>query len=119
MNKTLNSTCNLNVINLSPTKPLWLYVGCGNHRIEGFVHVDINVAKRFKKGRPVRPHDVIADISQHIPVGTGSVDLIFSRATLEHLSWQQLINHFLECYRLLRHGGVVRMCVPDLDIMIR
>ena len=96
----------------------YLYVGCGNHRMNGFTHVEINIGKQYKKGGNVGPPEIIADITRHIPLGNNTVDLIFSRATLEHLTYQELINHFLECHRLIKRGGYVRMSVPDMDIMI-
>lgn len=92
----------------------FLYLGCGHHRMPGFTHVEINIGKR-KSGPP----DIIADITQHINLPDNSVDLIFSRGTMEHLTYPELLNCFLEKYRLLRIGGVVRMLVPDFDIMIQ
>lgn len=89
---------------------LWLYLGCGHHRMKGFTHIEVNAAKN-KSGLP----DIIADITDHIPLPDGSAELIFSRATLEHLAYPELLNCFLESHRLLHRGGVVRMVVPDLD----
>ncbi len=99
-------------------KNKYLYVGCGNHRMSGFTHVEIDIAKQYKKGGNVGPPEIMADITKYIPLDDNSVDLIFSRATLEHLTYQELINHFLECHRLIKKGGYIRMCVPDMDIMI-
>lgn len=96
----------------------YLYVGCGHHRMNGFTHVEISVGKQYKKGGDVGPPDILADITRHIPLKDSSVDLIFSRATLEHLTYKELINHFLECHRLIKKGGFIRMSVPDMDIMI-
>lgn len=101
------------------TKKTYLYVGCGHHRMNGFTHVEISVGKQYKKGGNVGPPDILADITRHIPLENNSVDLVFSRATLEHLTYQQLINHFLECHRLIKKGGYIRMSVPDMDIMVK
>ncbi|MDH5180894.1 MAG: class I SAM-dependent methyltransferase [Gammaproteobacteria bacterium] len=104
---------------MSQSESKYLYVGCGAHRIPGFHHVEINIGKERKKGRHIPPPEILADITRHIPLPDGSVKLIFSRATLEHLTYLELINHFLECYRLLEVDGMVRMTVPDLDIMVK
>jgi len=101
------------------TKKIYLYVGCGHDRMSGFTHVEINVGKQFKKGGNVGAPDILADITRHIPLEDNSVDLIFSRATLEHLTYHELINHFLECHRLIKKGGYIRMSVPDMDIMVK
>tara|TARA_Y100000389_G_scaffold201916_1_gene245823 strand:+ start:1239 stop:1883 length:645 start_codon:yes stop_codon:yes gene_type:complete len=100
------------------SKNKYLYVGCGNHRMSGFTHVEVNIGKQFKKGGNVSPPDILADITRHIPLKDNSVNLIFSRATLEHLTYYELINHFLECHRLIKKDGFIRMTVPDMDIMI-
>lgn len=100
------------------TKKIFLYVGCGAHRMKDFTHVEINIAKQYKKGGNAGEPEILADITKHIPLNDSSVDLIFSRATLEHLTYPELINHFLECHRLIKKGGYIRMSVPDMDIMI-
>lgn len=90
-----------------------VYVGCGHHRLNGFLHVDVNIFKS-KSGPP----DILADISTSIPLSDNSVDLIFSRGTLEHLTYRELINHLLECQRILKKDGCVRMVVPNFEMWI-
>jgi len=92
----------------------YLYLGCGNHRMPQFTHADLNIGKN-KNGRP----EIFCDISQHIPLPNNHVELIFSRGTMEHLKYSELINCFIENYRILKKGGVVRMLVPDFDLMIQ
>lgn len=85
----------------------------------GFTHVDINVTKQFKKGGNVGRPEILADITEKLPLPNHSVELIFSRATLEHLTYPELLNHLIECNRLLKEdGGFIRMVVPDLDKMV-
>ena len=91
----------------------YLYLGCGNDRMSKFTHVDLNIAKRLR-GFP----DIFADITKRIPLPDNHANLIFSRGTMEHLQYAELINCFIENYRVLKKGGVVRMLVPDFDIMI-
>ena len=91
-----------------------VYVGCGHHRMKGFVHAEISISKD-KSGPP----EILADMTERIPLDNDSVDLVFSRATLEHLTYRELINHFLECFRILKPGGYVRMVVPSFDMIIK
>lgn len=91
-----------------------LYVGCGTHRLKGFQHAEINIQKKNLK-----PPEILCDITKSIPLPDKSQDLIFSRHTLEHLTYKQLINHFLECNRLIKYNGYIRMCLPDFDLMIK
>lgn len=91
-----------------------VYIGCGHHRLKNFIHVEINLGKN-KSGSP----DILADISDCIPLPDNSVDLVYSIATMEHLTYSELLDCFLECRRILKRGGCVRMVVPDLDKMVQ
>ena len=102
-----------------PDNEVYLYVGCGNHRLDKFLHADICVFKQYKHGQDVGPPDLICDIAENIPLKNSSCKFIYSRATLEHLKYQELINHFIECNRLLQNDGVIRMDVPDFDLFIK
>jgi predicted SAM-dependent methyltransferase len=82
--------------------------------MEGFIHVEINLGKN-KSGMP----DIVADISDYIPFPDNSVDLIFSKDTMEHLAYAEFVNCLVECHRILKKGGCVRMVVPNFDIMIK
>lgn len=84
--------------------------------------MEINVAKQFKSGLRAglstsRP-EIIGDITKKIPLPSNSVDLIYSRHTLEHLTYPELMNHLHECNRVLKPGGIIRMVVPELDSMV-
>jgi SAM-dependent methyltransferase len=98
---------------------IYLYVGCGNHRMKNFFHADICVFKQFKKAKNVGPPDLICDITDFIPLEKSSCRFIYSRGTLEHLRYHELINHFIECNRLLKNDGIIRMDVPDFDLFIK
>ena len=91
-----------------------VYLGCGHDRLTGFIHVEINLGKN-KSGAP----DILADISEYIPLEDNYVDLVYSKATLEHLTYNELINCLLESHRILKKGGCVRMVVPSFDKTIQ
>lgn len=95
-------------------KPKFVYIGCGHDRMRGFIHVEINLSKN-KAGMP----DIVADIGDYMPFKDNSVDFIFSKDTLEHLTYAELLNCLLESHRILKKGGYIRMVVPDFDKMIR
>lgn len=94
-------------------KPKLVYIGCGHERLKDFIHVEINLGKN-RSGPP----DILADISDCIPIKDNYVDLVYSKATLEHLTYNELINCLLESHRILKRGGCVRMVIPDFDKMI-
>ena len=97
----------------------FLYVGCGNHRLEGFTHVEIDFAKQYSKNIVVKPPEILCDITKKIPLDDNSVELIFSSETMEHLKYREFLNHLIECHRILKIGGCVRICVPDLDYFVK
>ncbi len=91
-----------------------VYLGCGNDRLKDFIHVDIDYGKN-KSG----PHDIIADMTEYLPFKDNSVDLIYSKATIPALSYQEFINNLLESHRILKKGGCVRMVLFDFDILVK
>lgn len=87
-----------------------LHLGCGKRYVDGWINVD---------GKPflVRK-DLWLDIRNGLPFGDGSMALIYSSHTFEHLYLSELQRLVAECRRVLRGGGVMRVCVPSLERMI-
>lgn len=54
------------------------------------------------------------DLSHSIPLKDETADFIYSSHFLEHLFKRDAERLLKDCYRVLRPGGVVRVCVPDL-----
>jgi len=86
-----------------------LNLGCGKNVLSGWENIDIFP---HKKG-------VIAkDLSKGIPYKKGSVDFIYTEHFLEHLDEVDGFDLLKECYRVMKKGGVIRISVPNLDILI-
>ena len=107
---------------------LKLNIGCGTFGIEGWVNIDNSpsiVLSRLPLGRrlfrtPDWPHDVRrADVRKRIPFPDSSVASIYSSHTFEHFTYAEACAVARECFRVLRPGGVLRIVVPDLGIMVR
>lgn len=75
---------------------------CGGNRLEGFVN-----------------HDSEVDITKHLPYQDNSVDFVFCEHGAEHISGPQVLHFFEEVYRILKPGGVFRVCIPVLDRLNR
>lgn len=72
--------------------------GCGGNRLPGFEN-----------------HDSEVDITKRLPYGDTEVDFVFVEHVLEHVSAPDSLRFMDEAYRILKPGGVLRICVPVLD----
>ena len=107
---------------------LKLNIGCGTSGIDGWVNIDNSpsiLLSRFPFGRrifrtPDWPRDVRrADVRKRIPFPDSSVSCIYSSHTFEHFTYEESLAVARECFRVLRPGGILRIVVPDLGIMVR
>jgi predicted SAM-dependent methyltransferase len=107
---------------------LKLNIGCGTSGIEGWVNIDNSpsiLLSRLPLGRrlfrtPDWPRDVRrADVRKRIPFPDSSVACIYSSHTFEHFTYEESLAVARECFRVLRPGGILRVVVPDLGIMVR
>jgi ubiquinone/menaquinone biosynthesis C-methylase UbiE len=55
------------------------------------------------------------DLTYGIPFPDATVDFVYSSHFLEHLNRPAGIRLLRDCYRVLRPGGAIRICVPDLE----
>ncbi len=87
-----------------------LHLGCGKRHIPGWFHID---AVAF-------PHIDLLSAIDHIPqAADGSASIIYSAHTLEHFPRQRTPEVLREWRRILRHGGILRVAVPDFDALAR
>lgn len=57
------------------------------------------------------------DARYSIPIADGAVSAIYSSHLLEHLDREVAQNLLLDCYRVLKSGGVLRVVVPDMYLI--
>ena len=87
-------------------QPYKVNLGCGHRFCDGWVNIDIAA----ENASVIR-----ADIKKGVPLPSGTAEVVYHSAVLEHLSRDDARRLMNECYRLLRSGGVVRVGVPDLE----
>ena len=106
---------------------LKLNIGCGTSGIDGWVNIDNSpsiLLSRLPLGRqifrtPDWPRGVRrADVRKRIPFPDSSVSCIYSSHTFEHFTYEESRAVAQECFRVLRLGGILRIVVPDLGIMV-
>lgn len=83
--------------------------GKGHPRLPGWAIVDLRETA-----------DIRVDISRDpLPFADGTIEVIFTSHTLEHIVPQRLGFVLDEFRRVLRPGGVLRIGVPDIALAVR
>lgn len=59
--------------------------------------------------------DLVHDARTPFPFEDNSIDFIYSEHFIEHLTAEEGIFYFQECYRMLNPGGIVRTATFDID----
>src|SRR6266496_1018521 len=85
-------------VNLDGCSMLKINLGCGTNIIEGWDN-----------------HDAGVDITARLPWRGGVADCVFAEHVVEHVTYNQAVHFFMECYRVLRTGGVCRIAVPSVE----
>jgi SAM-dependent methyltransferase len=103
-------------------------IGCGVSGLDGWYNFDnsltiplsrIPLANRLLKF-PRWPRDVRRyDVRKGLPFKAASVRYIYSSHTFEHFTYEESLKIARECFRVLEAGGVIRIAVPDLGLLVR
>jgi len=55
------------------------------------------------------------DLTKKLKFEDDSIDVIYHSQFIEHLSHDQGLSFFKECFRILKKGGIMRIVTPDLE----
>ena len=83
-----------------------LHWGCGNITPSGWINSDI------AEGPGI---DISCNILNGLPLDDESIDYISSQHVLPELKIYDQVDVLRELRRVLKLGGVLRLCLPDLD----
>ncbi|MDA2909712.1 methyltransferase domain-containing protein [Nitrospiraceae bacterium AH_259_D15_M11_P09] len=86
-----------------------LNLGSGGCPINGFWNIDC---------RPFSACDVVAG-ARSIKLASGSVDVIYASHIFEHFPRRRARKVLAEWYRILKPGGPLYLCVPDLEALFK
>ncbi|WP_333464913.1 galactose-binding domain-containing protein [Microcoleus sp. T3_B1] len=89
---------------------IYLHLGCGNLDHPEFINIDIRPAPHIDYVRAIDDLSIFAD---------ESVDLIYASHCLEHFSHIEIPRILKEWHRVLKVDGILRLAVPDLDLIIK
>ncbi|MBD2570586.1 class I SAM-dependent methyltransferase [Anabaena lutea] len=91
-------------------KEINLHLGCGNIAHPKFINID---------GRPAPHIHYVRAIDNLAPFKDNSVDLIYACHCLEHFSYNRVPLVISEWHRVLKDNGILRISVPDFDLLIK
>ena len=87
-----------------------LNIGCGATYHPEWINLDVASAD---------PNVLIVDINSGLPFSSEFATICYSSHVLEHLEKAGAHNLIAECFRVLKHGGVIRLVLPDLEALAR
>jgi len=90
--------------------PIMLNIGCGTTRHPDWVNLDVS---------SLDPAVLPVNINNGLPFPSNSVSVCYSSHLLEHLDKEEASHFIVECKRVLRSGGTIRLAVPDLERIVR
>src|SRR3954467_3366030 len=95
---------------LDDTDMVRVMIGAGPSSHPGWIATDLT---------PTRSDVIYLDAGQPFPFDTESVDRIHTEHMIEHVAFPTGQNMLVECARVMRPGGRIRIATPDYDVMIR
>ena len=87
-----------------------LNIGCGSVVHPEWINLD---------SAPVVQGVIAHDLRRGLPFSDESFDAVYGSHVLEHLVPSAAAQLLRECLRVLKPGGIVRLAVPDLEIIAR
>jgi predicted SAM-dependent methyltransferase len=83
-----------------------LQIGTSRNVLPGWLNVDII---------PLYQGAHFMDATERFPFDDGMFDYVFSEHMIEHVEYEQAQFMLLECFRVLKPGGRIRIATPDLE----
>lgn len=87
-----------------------LNLGCGQKYHKDWVNIDF-----VSNSKQVKVHNLL----NGIPINDHCVDVVYHSHVLEHFSKEDGFHFMKECFRVLNTNGIIRIAVPDLEIIAK
>ena len=88
----------------------YLNLGCGQRFHSAWTNIDF-----VSCGEGVIAHNLL----NGIPFPDNEFDFVYHSHVLEHFEKEDGLFFIKECYRVLKHGGIIRIAVPDLEQIVK
>jgi predicted SAM-dependent methyltransferase len=86
-----------------------LNIGCGGRVLSGWLNTD------YASALPMVMH---LDIEKRFPFKEETFDYIFSEHVIEHIPYLGGVKMLMECFRVLKKPGKIRISTPDLAFLV-
>lgn len=86
-----------------------LHIGCGGNIIDGWLNSDFF---------PTSDDVLYLDATERFPFENDVFDYIFSEHMIEHVSYSNGFAMLIDCQRVLKNNGKIRISTPDLQFLI-
>jgi len=115
-----------------------LNLGCGTKTSNNCVNIDWSFYLRIKNNPVLRAaaapfmsaerrerlvnlssNVLVHDMRKGLPFDALNVDAVYHSHVLEHIDRAHVTTFQKEIYRVLKPGGIQRICVPDLELLAR
>ena len=89
-------------------------IGAGSFSHKYWTNLDYSskIYEKEQKSSFVK-YDIMS--KQPLPIKNDEAELIYISHVVEHVTNEAVNNLFLECFRVLKPGGIIRILTPDLD----
>jgi predicted SAM-dependent methyltransferase len=87
----------------------YLNLGCGLNFHKEWINVDMTSNS---------PYVISHNLLKKFPFHNNRFDVIYNSHVLEHFPKEKASNFVRECFRVLKPGGIMRVCVPDLENIV-
>jgi predicted SAM-dependent methyltransferase len=94
---------------LAQSKSPRLNIGCNRRELNDWLNTDY---------APALPMVMHLDVKSRFPFNDETFDYIFSEHVIEHVSYQDGVKMLMECFRVLKKSGKVRISTPDLAFLV-
>jgi SAM-dependent methyltransferase len=74
---------------------------------------------RYQRILKMDPHTIVWDVRRGIPFPDSSFDVVYHSHLLEHIDRHAAPAFLRECVRVLKTDGILRVVVPDLELLSR
>ena len=88
-----------------------LQLGCGTFPIDGWLNTD-RTRGLCKKGI------IYLDVTKPFNIPNSSFDYVYSEHLFEHLTHKEQKSMLMECHRILKPGGIIRISTPNIEFLI-